>query len=75
MSEMLDRMVGAFSAAIPADANENILSHELRDGMRAVLEAMRDATPQMIEAGRIVSGEPIQEATETWHAMIDEALK
>lgn len=85
MSEVLARMVSAFAAAIPADANENILSHELCDGMRAALEAIREPSRKMLDAGENIEGpcgeythgEPLGDyiAGNVWRAMIDEVLK
>lgn len=56
-------------------------SLNLEELARAAIEAMREPTEEMIEAAYYPAGEPgdqsvsRSEAEETWHAMIDAALK
>lgn len=71
MSEMVDRVAKALEARLKGN---EFLSYE--DAARAAIEAMRQPTQAMIEAGAVGSGEDSEAVAEgAWEYMIDAALK
>ena len=74
MSEMVERV----AQAICGDDNpDNICSfHRIR--ARLAIKAMREATADMIDAGRDIGPDApygLSETIKRWQAMIDEALR
>lgn len=85
MSEMIDRCAGALYAAIRKGMHESAgakipywdnlpkdVKDEFRRQVRAVLQAAREPTKEMISAAWLKEDSPFDEI---WNAMIDEALK
>jgi hypothetical protein len=75
MSEMIERVARALCKADGVDRciyPDCGCPHEYR--ARAAIEALREPTPAMIEAG-IQCGDGYGSQPGTWQAMIDQALK
>lgn len=75
MSEMIDRA----ARAVKARASEIAAADESEDWFaeqyaRAALQAIREPSEAMVEAGGLAGDLPMRAAIETWRAMINVAL-
>lgn len=77
MSEITDRAGKAlYEISVKGWSSSPIKEHDLNDFVRAVIQAMREPTKEMLKAGAEGSGEDSEAvAGGAWRAMIDAALK
>lgn len=85
MSDMIEKLARALwneqrmGDSVEYDVLFAFRKEELRDEVRAVLEALREPTPEMVEAGSLWHGLPdspiaLRAAREAYTAMIDSLL-
>lgn len=76
MSEMIDRMVKAMDRAWEQFLHNGCSTGNIREAYaRAMLDELREPTPEMYQAGGNIVGDDQSTASAIWRAMIDEAKR
>jgi hypothetical protein len=76
--DIIDKVAEAINEAILNNSTHHDGELAWREMARAAIKALRDPTPEMLKAcDKIMGGGWMNSHSdlETWHAMIDEALK